>query len=105
MPSDRIYRSGIDLIMCFAVFGSVLFSSLVNTDANCFISMSAFLLLSFTSCPLLCSGDTKMLSCFRDLTYILYFQNGFELLFCSPSIIESCMQYHSAFLTWRLHSF
>jgi hypothetical protein len=24
-----------------------------------------------------------MLSCFRDLTY---FQNGFELLFCSPSI-------------------
>jgi hypothetical protein len=45
--------------MCFVVFGSVLFSSLVNTDLNWFISMSAFPLLSFTSCPLLFSGDTK----------------------------------------------
>jgi hypothetical protein len=42
MPSDRISRSGIDLLMCFVVFGSVLLSSLVNTDLNWFISMFAF---------------------------------------------------------------
>ena len=89
MPSDRISRSGIDLLMCFVVFSSVLFSSMVNTDLNSFIGMSAFPLLSFfNSCPLLFSGDTPMLSCFQDLTY---FQNGFELLFCSPSIIVSFM--------------
>ena len=88
IPSDRISRSGIDLLMCFVVFGSVLFSSLVNTDLNWFISMSAFPLLSFTSYPLLFSGDTPMLSCFQDLTY---FQNGFELLFCSSSNIVSFM--------------
>ena len=86
IPSDRISRSGIDLLVCFVVFGSVLFNSLVNTDLNWFISMCAFRLLSFTSCSLLFSGDTPMLSCFRDLTY---FQNGFELLFWCPSIIVS----------------
>ena len=68
----------------FCCFWKCLFCSLVNTDLNWRISISALPLLSFTSCPLVFRGATPMLSCFLDL---IYFQNVFGLLFSSPSII------------------
>ena len=82
-PSGLIIIVGIVSLTCFVVFGSVVFCSLVNTDLHWRTCIS-IALLSFTSCPLVFRGATPMLSCFLDL---IYFQNGFGLLFCSPSII------------------
>ena len=87
-PSGLIIIAGIVSLACFVVLGSVVLCSLVNTDLNWRISISALPLLSFTSCPLVYRGATPMLSCFLDL---IYFQNGFGLLFCNPSVIVLLM--------------
>ena len=101
-PSCFILRNGIECFMCFVVFGSVLSLSLVNTDLNCCISISAFPLLSLTNWPLFFRGDTPMLSYFL---VFMYFQKSFGLLFSSPSIMVLLMYSHSAFRACLLHSF
>ena len=63
-------------------------ASLVKTDWNCLINISAFSLLLVTSWTPCVSGDTPMFSCFLDL---MYFQKGFELLLWSPSLIVDLM--------------
>ena len=84
------------------VDGNLLFVGLVKTDLNWSSNISAFPLLSLTSCVPFLSGAMPPESCRFDFTY---FQKGFGLLFSSPSIMLVFTYSHSAFLNCRLHSF
>lgn len=55
-PSDLRFNSGIVFFLRFQIFWSVLSLSRVTTELNCFISSSAFPLLSITRWPLLIRG-------------------------------------------------
>ena len=65
IPSDRISRSGIDLLtcmsMCFVVFGSVLFSSLVNTEK---IGLSVCLPSPYCHLPVVHYFSVMILRCY-----------------------------------------
>ena len=87
--------------MCLVVCGMAVDLSMVKTDLNCWINISAFALLSLISFPLLFNGETPMLSFFLDF---MYFQIGLGLLDFSPFSMVSFIYVHSAFLIYFLIS-
>ena len=89
-------------LMNLFVVGRMVVFTVVKTDWNCLTRISALSFASLNNLPWSFSGATPMESCFLDL---MYFQNGFELLFCRPSIIFLLMYCHSALLIFFLHSF
>ena len=82
------------------VDGNLLFDDLVKTDLNWSSSISAFPLLSLTSCVPFLSSAIPHKSCRFDSTC---FQKGKVLLFSSPSMMLLFTYSHSAFLNCRLH--
>lgn len=80
-PFSLMVSFGMGSSMCLIVCGMAVDLSMVKTDLNCWINISAFALLSLISFPLLFNEETPMLSFFLDF---MYFQIGLGLFDFSP---------------------